>query len=807
MFFHRLFRFLFATAILVGAITVVTSLLEIGQPFGGFLPAWRPPDKWMIDNGTPPWWEGLTQGGLTYQDRLLTLDGAPFDANYTEVFAQASRNQQATLPITVQRGNATIALNVPVVRYRFAHLLEVKFAEWLSGFAVLLIGFLIYRVRPNDALNRAAALACGVFSINQWMWHFSLLGGQISWLWLLDIVWLLATPFLGPALLSFALRFLRQDAPLPRSQVWLIAVSYLIAGILAISHTLVRSFVLPIDYALLQTLRDVLYRLVILDIFGGAIAFLLVLLMGLSLQLRDDDYESTTRMRQQRAMLAIGFLIALPALARHLYVLLTDAGSFYIANGLDLRYLYLGIPLTMSLAIVRYQTFKSEVPLLLSIAATISAAILASVGDWLFRLYWLPSGQAFLLPPFLVFFLLLFAAFSGFQWLSHRSMPRIFRWQSTSYSAVKRFGSRLTGQTDLARLPQQITQTLLDELQLEQAALWLNSNWNAPPHNNGATLGPYWLAAIAPSNPALQWPTHAFAQWPSAEQLRLNQPFRLESSANGYEAAAWLNTASAQHGPVMGLLMLGKRRDEEIFHEQDFEIIELIAQQASLFLATAHQLHELRQVPQRVAEAQESERFRIAQELHDTVQQFLGRLPFQLEVSRDLLHSDPYTVDGRLRQTVEDVQQAARTVREIRADLAPAQLQLGFVQAVRELAARFAARTGIQVETDIAADLDTLLPLTQRHAIYRVIQQALDNIEAHAHAQHVHLIANHNENHIQFTIEDDGRGFDPTQIASHPNDGHSHFGLPSMQARLTTLGGTLTIQSSPGHGTRIEGRL
>jgi len=806
MFFRRLFRFLFATAILVGAITVVTSLLEIGQPFGGFLPAWRPPDKWMIDNGTPPWWEGLAQGGLTYQDRLLTLDGAPFDANYTEIFAQASRDQKSTLPMTVQRGNTTVTVQIPVVRYRFAHLLEVKFAEWLSGFAVLLIGFLIYRVRPNEPLNRAAALACGVFSINQWMWHFSLLGAQISWLWLLDIVWLLATPFLGPALLSFALRFLRQDAPLPRGQVWFITISYLIAGILAISHTLVRSFVLPIDYALLQTLRDVLYRLVILDIFGGAIAFLLILLMGLSLQLRDEDYERTTRMRQQRAMLAIGFLIALPALARHLYVLMADAGSFYIANGLDLRYLYLGIPLTMSLAIVRYQTFKSEIPLLLSIAAVIAAAILASVGDWLFRLYWLPGGQAFLLPPFLVFFLLLFAAFSGFQWLSHRSMPRIFRWQSASYSAVKRFGSRLTGQTDLARLPQQIVQTLLDELQLEQAALWLNSNWNAPP-NNGASLGPYWLAAIAPSSQKLQWPTDAFAQLPSAEQLRLNQPFRLEPSVNGYEAAAWLNTTSSQQGQPIGLLMLGKRRDEEIFHEQDFEIIELIAQQASLFLATAQQLHELRQVPQRVAEAQESERFRIAQELHDTVQQFLGRLPFQLEVSRDLLQSDLNTVDTRLRQTVEEVQQAARTVREIRADLAPAQLQLGFVQAVRELAARFAARTDIQVETEIAADLDTLLPITQRHAVYRVIQQALDNIEAHAHAQHVRLIANNNEGHIQFVIEDDGRGFDPTTIAERPSDGHSHFGLRSMQARLTTLGGTLTIQSTPGQGTRIEGRL
>ncbi len=254
-------------------------------------------------------------------------------------------------------------------------------------------------------------------------------------------------------------------------------------------------------------------------------------------------------------------------------------------------------------------------------------------------------------------------------------------------------------------------------------------------------------------------------------------------------------------------MLLGKRRDEEIFHEQDFEIIELIAQQASLFLATALQLHELRQVPQRVAEAQEHERFRIAQELHDTVQQFLGRLPFQLEISRDLIASDPAAANQQLQHAQNEVQQAARTVREIRADLAPSQLQSGFVQPMQELLARFASRTDLQVVITLPVELDTALSMPARHALFRVCQQALDNIEAHAEAAQVMVQVAVEPTRITFAICDDGRGFDSNSPKPSVDDPAAHFGLRSMQARLSTLGGALAITSQPGAGTQVEGWL
>ncbi len=777
----QLFRLLFLLSLSIGLITLITSVLEIGAPFGGFLAAWRPPDKWMVDNGTPPWWEGLSQAGLTYRDQLLTLDGAPFDNNYPDVFRRAIARHQASLPLTVLRDGAHVTLNASVIAYRLGHLFEVKFAELISGMAVLLIGYLIYRVRPYAALNRAASLACAIFSINQWMWHLTLLGSRAPGLWVLDWIWLLVTPLLGPALLSFALHFLRQDTPLPRAQIWLIHILYALGLLLAFAHTITRQFVLPIDYAQLQTLRDVLYRIVVIDIFGGALAFLVILLVGLSVRSHARG-AITSRTRQQRAMLALGFLIALPALARHLFVLLTDAGSFYVLGGLDMRYLYLGIPLTLSLAIVRYQTFKSELPLLLAISALVGSAILGSVGDWIVRRFLAPYGQQFNLPPFLIIFGMLFGAFLVFQLFSRRSMPRIFRWQSTSYNAVKRFGARLAGQTDLAQLPQQIVQVLMDELHLERAALRLQATTD----DRRLTIDDQQTQTTRPPNLT---------------------PVRLANDPDGYDAAVWLGTSVAAR-PI-GLLLLGKRRDEEIFHEQDFEIIELIAQQAALFLATAQQLHELRQVPQRVAEAQESERFRIAQELHDTVQQFLGRLPFQLEITRDLLTINLVAADKQLQQSQEEVQQAARTVREIRADLAPSQLQSGFVKPVQDVLARLITRTGIQVEATLPAELDSVLSMPARHALFRVFQQTLDNIEAHAQATHVTVQAACESTRVTFAIQDDGCGFDLAQPnpVEADDDPHAHFGLRSMYARLSTLGGALTIASQPGAGTRVEGWL
>jgi two-component system NarL family sensor kinase len=255
----------------------------------------------------------------------------------------------------------------------------------------------------------------------------------------------------------------------------------------------------------------------------------------------------------------------------------------------------------------------------------------------------------------------------------------------------------------------------------------------------------------------------------------------------------------------VGLLGLGKRWDEEIFDKRDLVIVDLIAQQAALFLLTAVQVEQLRQVPEQIASAQEHERFKIAQELHDTVQQFLGSLPFYLEVSREAIQGKPEEADAVLERCVTEVESAAQTVRQIRNNLSPLQLEDGLIRPLETLVDNFRTRTGIQVQFQIAPEVDAVLTPGARHALYRVAQQALDNVAAHAEASTVEIRFEHQRDRLYFEIQDDGLGSSAAQREQAAEQGS--FGLTSMQARIAAQGGQFAMDSEPGKGTQISGWL
>jgi len=121
------------------------------------------------------------------------------------------------------------------------------------------------------------------------------------------------------------------------------------------------------------------------------------------------------------------------------------------------------------------------------------------------------------------------------------------------------------------------------------------------------------------------------------------------------------------------------------------------------------------------------------------------------------------------------------------------------------LVERFRARTHIETLTDLPADLDSHLSPEVRHALYRVIQQALDNVAAHAHASRVIITLAPVEGRLNFAVTDNGVGSTEEGRARAQSDGS--FGLTSMQARITSLGGEFDIQSSPSGGTTVNGWL
>ena len=193
------------------------------------------------------------------------------------------------------------------------------------------------------------------------------------------------------------------------------------------------------------------------------------------------------------------------------------------------------------------------------------------------------------------------------------------------------------------------------------------------------------------------------------------------------------------------------------------------------------------------------ERNRLAREIHDTLAQGLTATGLQLESAEALLEeSDAERAREPLRRalslTRSNLDEARRSVLDLRA--APLEGR-SLPEALRTLVDRWEA------ETDVATRFGTVngsrpLPPRVEAALYRVCQEALTNVASHASASRVAVRLVATPEWVQLSIQDDGRGFDPSRVA----DGR--HGIVGMRERVQMLGGSLQIESSPGEGTRVE---
>jgi signal transduction histidine kinase len=204
----------------------------------------------------------------------------------------------------------------------------------------------------------------------------------------------------------------------------------------------------------------------------------------------------------------------------------------------------------------------------------------------------------------------------------------------------------------------------------------------------------------------------------------------------------------AVDGAPLGVLGLGRRWDEAIFNDRDVAVAELVGnRQHSSCNGPARGV-----TPRaRRCAAREQER---AGELHDTIQQFLGRLPFFLAVSRYRLRDDPQGAADILDRCLTDVEDAAAMLRRIRVNLAPNQLEMSLLHPLEGLAGHVRQRSGLAVSLSAPDDLDDALTPQTRHALYRVIQQALDNTVAHAGASAASVTLTRENGRVLFAVRD-----------------------------------------------------
>ena len=203
---------------------------------------------------------------------------------------------------------------------------------------------------------------------------------------------------------------------------------------------------------------------------------------------------------------------------------------------------------------------------------------------------------------------------------------------------------------------------------------------------------------------------------------------------------------------------------------------------------------ERRESSRRALAAQEAERLRIAQGLHDEVGQVLTGVLLQLDA---LAEGDPSLL-ARADEAKQAVRQALEEVRRIAQELRPALLEhLGLVSALTELSRVFSAQSGIAVERSLAANLPSLSEEAEL-AIYRITQESLTNVARHARAGRVDLTLQPGTDSVVLRVVDDGRGM-PAAIS--PN---GQGGLRGMRERALLVGGSLAVKPSRAGGVEIR---
>ncbi len=204
-------------------------------------------------------------------------------------------------------------------------------------------------------------------------------------------------------------------------------------------------------------------------------------------------------------------------------------------------------------------------------------------------------------------------------------------------------------------------------------------------------------------------------------------------------------------------------------------------------------------------EAQESERHRLAREIHDGPAQALANAIIALEFVERAIRAGGEGSTARAQEEVERIKSTLREglteIRRFIFDLRPTMLQdRGLVATVEHYIATYQSLFPMAIEF-VSTDDVSRLSVDQELTAFRVIQESIQNARKHARANRVTVGVQTEEQSLVVTIEDNGRGFSPERVTSHMMGG---AGLRGMRERAALVGGEIVINSAPGEGTRIE---
>ncbi len=276
-----------------------------------------------------------------------------------------------------------------------------------------------------------------------------------------------------------------------------------------------------------------------------------------------------------------------------------------------------------------------------------------------------------------------------------------------------------------------------------------------------------------------------------------------------YGGASIASVPIIHHERLFGVLTVKADRP----HAFDQEEVELLSNLAA-DLARALQglenevtrkraLEELRQIPSKLICVQEEERKRLASELHDSIGQTLAAVKFWVEMALKLRDAgDDNAALNHLERFVPTLQRSLEETRNIYMGLRPTMLDNVGLLATLEWLSKECMKLYPQRHIELEAGVEEEeIPENLKVNIFRIAQEALNNVAKHSRAEWVDVSLSKNRDCIELAVSDDGVGMNPEQVLQTGSDGC--LGLTSMRERAELTGGSFSIESTPGKGTTI----
>ena len=249
-------------------------------------------------------------------------------------------------------------------------------------------------------------------------------------------------------------------------------------------------------------------------------------------------------------------------------------------------------------------------------------------------------------------------------------------------------------------------------------------------------------------------------------------------------------------GAVCIMRDITERKRMEISLEESNETLENLLEQQ--LKETRDTNKKLRQLNNSLQEAREDERKRISRELHDDLGQVLTSSRIHLNFLMDELDIRDSQLKQRLLDVIKNIQKAIDSIRNIAMELRPISIEdLGLFQAIQQHAIQFGKDMKIQVEVENEVP-DLIIDMDKEIHIFRIFQEALNNVAKHAEATSVHVLITIDGDNLVLCIQDNGKGFDTSTRNSNT------LGLTTIQERAKILRGSYNIQSMPGKGTEVK---